>query len=210
VTKDDARIFLDSLSTTPSDDLTTRKAGFIAFDAADLDPETGSGLGNLFDTELATGKEYQHGDSRGDITGLFDGIPDEMVDESDIDYVFSHLNGSDARLDFNGDSLINSADIAELVQNILGTTFGDSDLDGDVDLSDLSNLAANYGQSPRTWTQGNFDGDNDVDLSDLSTLATYYGNGSAEAFAAFQSLVPEPACIALLPLAGMVLTRRRR
>ena len=92
---------------------------------------------------------------------------------------------------------------------------GDSDLDDDVDLSDLGNLATNYEQSPpRTWGQGDFDCDQDVDLSDLGTLATYYGQGQAQAYAAFEALtgieVPEPTSLTIIGLAGCLRRARHR
>jgi len=78
---------------------------------------------------------------------------------------------------------------------------GDADLDGDVDLSDLSTLAGAYGQTTGgTWLTGDFDLDGDIDLSDLSLLASSYGGGTAQAFTDFQTIqaIPEPACPALL------------
>lgn len=92
-------------------------------------------------------------------------------------------------------------------------TIGDTDFDGDVDLSDLGVLATNYGQ-PGTmgWHQGDFDTDGDVDLNDLGQLATYYGAGAAQAFADFQALtsVPEPSAM-LVPSMGLAgLWWRRR
>ena len=112
----------------------------------------------------------------------------------------------------NGDSAVTTADLNYEVQTILNTNFGDTDLDGDVDLNDLTNLAANYGQSPRGWGQGNFDPDTDVDLNDLSAMAAYYGLGEAQAFAAFEALnVPEPTTVVSLGLVGLrALARRRR
>jgi hypothetical protein len=118
----------------------------------------------------------------------------------------------------NGDTFVDSADVTELVEVILGTEFGDSDTDGDVDLSDLGNLATNYEQSPpRGWGQGDFDCDNDVDLSDLGTLATNYSGGQAQAYSEFSALtgveVPEPAGLASLALlagAKAAFGRRRR
>jgi hypothetical protein len=53
---------------------------------------------------------------------------------------------------------------------------GDLDFDGDVDLSDLAQLLANYGTtSGATYEDGDLDGDGDVDLSDLAELLAYYG-----------------------------------
>jgi len=88
---------------------------------------------------------------------------------------------------------------------------GDSDGDGDVDLNDLSNLAAAYGVTTNgQWGQGDFDSDGDIDLNDLSSLAANYGTGEAAAFADFQALaaVPEPAALGLLALGGTALVRR--
>ena len=56
------------------------------------------------------------------------------------------------------------------------TLAGDTDLDFDVDLSDLGNLATNFGKtSGGLWIEGNFDYDDDVDLPDLGTLSTSFG-----------------------------------
>jgi hypothetical protein len=47
--------------------------------------------------------------------------------------------------------------------------------DGRVNISDLSVLAANYGQLGRTHAQGDINGDNAVNISDLSILAANWG-----------------------------------
>jgi hypothetical protein len=52
---------------------------------------------------------------------------------------------------------------------------GDLDGDGDVDLSDLSQLLAHYGMTGVSYADGDLDGDGDVDLSDLSALLAVYG-----------------------------------
>lgn len=55
---------------------------------------------------------------------------------------------------------------------------GDLDEDGDVDLSDLAALLANFGvTSGATWADGDLDGDGDVDLSDLAALLAVFGDG---------------------------------
>ena len=54
---------------------------------------------------------------------------------------------------------------------------GDLDGDGDVDLSDLAQLLANYGMTDGAeYEDGDLDGDGDVDLSDLAALLGVYGS----------------------------------
>ncbi len=54
--------------------------------------------------------------------------------------------------------------------------FGDLDGDGDVDLTDLATLLANYGTpSGAEYEDGDLDGDGDVDLTDLAMLLANYG-----------------------------------
>lgn len=52
---------------------------------------------------------------------------------------------------------------------------GDTDDDGDVDLSDLAVLLSNFGRTDASRQHGDFDGDADVDLSDLATLLGGFG-----------------------------------
>jgi hypothetical protein len=53
---------------------------------------------------------------------------------------------------------------------------GDADRDGRVNLNDFNILAANFGQSPRGFTQGDFDYDAIVNLNDFNILASRFGN----------------------------------
>jgi hypothetical protein len=58
---------------------------------------------------------------------------------------------------------------------------GDANGDNMVDVGDLGILAANYGQSGKTWEQGDFNNDHAVDVGDLGILAAHYGEGSTQA-----------------------------
>jgi subtilisin-like proprotein convertase family protein len=104
----------------------------------------------------------------------------------------------------------NSYSVTANMGQLIEAVPGDADYDGDVDLSDLSILAANYGRTDDgLWKFGDFDLDFDVDLSDLGALATHYDPGEAQAFADFNALaVPEPAAGAIF-IASLFVRRRR-
>lgn len=53
--------------------------------------------------------------------------------------------------------------------------FGDLDGDNDIDIADLSQLLAHYGQQVAGYEDGDLDEDGDVDIADLSALLAVYG-----------------------------------
>ena len=169
----DVRYFADGLYLV--NDLLDRKAGFTAVDNAFG--------GNFFGTTLATGS-YQAGASRADVAG---DLPtrgwapnghDGVVDANDIDYVranfgdWSDLNDAvniDLSADMTGDLLVNADDVAEIVESILGTEFGDVNLDGVVDGADLAIAEANLGQAGG-WADGDMNGDGIIDAADIAII----------------------------------------
>ncbi len=112
------------------------------------------------------------------------------------------------------------------------TLLGDANLDGTVNGTDFSILAANFGRGLTNWDQGNFLYGPSINGSDFSALAANFGQGDSgadvpvsladidalDAFAIANNLplptiaaVPEPAAAALLLSAatGALLRRRR-
>lgn len=98
-----------------------------------------------------------------------------VVDDEDIDALFGKLGSRDVMRDVDGSGAIDDEDVDVLVEDVIGTAYGDSTLDKVVDLEDLAKLATNFGQSGKGWAEGDYTGDGEVDLSDLAKLATNFG-----------------------------------
>ena len=75
---------------------------------------------------------------------------------------------------------------------------GDANLDGRVDINDLTIVLGHYGQTGLTWTQGEFTGDGTVDINDLTIVLANYANGGGLAAGTGLAAVPEPAAAILL------------
>jgi hypothetical protein len=112
------------------------------------------------------------------------------------------------------------------------TLLGDANLDGTVNGSDFSILAANFGKGYTNWDQGNFLFTSSVNGSDFSALASNFGQGDSgadlpvtladiaalDSFAIANGLplptfaaVPEPAsALLIISTSVSILMRRRR
>jgi len=152
------------------------------------------------------------------ISGDFDGDGD--VDADDIDLLADAIrlglinpmyDLSGAGEDGTPDGFIDLNDLDYLVHQLVETTigvgseYGDFNLDGIIDTTDLTRLATYYGPGD-TWAKGNANRNIDLitDTTDLTILATYYGFGVPD-------VVPEPATLSLLALgACLPLLRKRR
>ncbi len=133
---------------------------------------------------------------------------DGVVGAWDIGLLQRHVGEAAYGLgyDLNGDGAASAADVDVLVQEILGTRFGDTDLNRRVDLDDLTIVGTFYGQpGSYSWREGDFNGDGIVDLDDLTTLGTFYGWRPSG-----PTPLPEPATLGLLGLGALPLLRRRR
>jgi hypothetical protein len=96
------------------------------------------------------------------------------------------------------------------------TRYGDTNLDGTVNLSDFNALASNFGQAGRIWTQGDFNYDGNVNLGDFNLLASNFGLAATgpdgptpQDWANLAGSVPEPAATLLAAVACTILRRRR-
>jgi thiol-disulfide isomerase/thioredoxin len=84
-----------------------------------------------------------------------------------------------------------------VIDSITMTLAGDANLDGTVNLIDLSYVLANFDKTGMTWAKGDFTGDGMVNMADLSKLLTNFDRTSGSSAAGI-SAVPEPSSVALL------------
>ncbi len=124
------------------------------------------------------------------LTGGQDGV----VDINDMDYLVRFL--------------VQTTAVDEAGDRIFGTEYGDFNLDGSVELGDLTRLGTYYGVGS-TWAQGNANRYLDllIELGDLTILGTYYGADNGGIFG-----IPEPGTLAIIALGatGLLLCRRKR
>src|SRR5205085_12066278 len=93
------------------------------------------------------------------------------------------------------------------------TASGDANLDGLVDLTDFTILAANFNGSGKRSALGDFNYSGNVDLTDFTMLAANFNFAvpdGAGAAATLGSTVPEPAALGATGVARALLRRRRR
>ena len=82
---------------------------------------------------------------------------------------------------------------------------GDANLDGRVDMNDLTIVLANFGKTTgMSWGTGDFNGDGTVDVNDLTAVLSNFGQVWS-ASAPSVSAVPEPSGLMLLGLAAAAL-----
>jgi hypothetical protein len=75
---------------------------------------------------------------------------------------------------------------------------GDANVDGKVDINDLTRVLTNYNQNVGVvWGSGDFNRDGKVDINDLTIVLTNY-NQSLGASSVGLSPVPEPGTLLLL------------
>ena len=89
---------------------------------------------------------------------------------------------------------------------------GDANDDGKVDLTDLNTVLNNLGTTQSSWNKGNFDGAATIDLTDLNDVLNNLGTSfpSGGAVQPNAAAAPEPATLALLAFAPLLLNRHRR
>ena len=112
---------------------------------------------------------------------------DNKIDLADVNYVLKQFNnafvtdgaanwsnldeavGFDLSADMNGDLIVNQDDVTDIVVNVLGTKYGDLNLDGVVTCVEKNTIVLGLGNSVSTgWAGGDLNGNGLIDNQDTS------------------------------------------
>ena len=114
--------------------------------------------------------QYVHNGMMGDLNR--DGSRDAL----DLDLLAQAIRENQMNLtfDLNGDHQVDALDHAFLAEDLIGTRYGDTDLDGDVDFVDFQMLSSRFGQKGG-WRDGNFGLNDSVNIDDFFMLSSNFG-----------------------------------
>ena len=138
--------------------------------------------------------------------GDFNG--DRVFTPRDTDELVDAINSPEPSdfYDLNGDGSVNADDRTFWIKELANVTYGDADMNGEVDFGDFLALSGAF-ETDGGWSGGDFDGSGLTDFVDFLTLSGNFGQ-TVTAVAS----VPEPSSVALASFAMFVfgLLRRRR
>lgn len=138
------------------------------------------------------------------VLGDFDA--DGLLTAADMDLLSEEVlaKSNQALFDLTEDAIVDEADRRMWVEELVGTQFGDTNLDQKVDFADFVALSSAFNE-PGGWAQGDSDGDGQVAFGDFVALSTNYNQPVATA------AVPEPSPLVLLvfALCSLPMVRRR-
>jgi hypothetical protein len=133
---------------------------------------------------------------------------DGQVDVSDVDLLSSAIRSAslNLRFDINGSGGADLGDLAQMIHEVFGTWFGDANLDGLFDTSDLVTTfqAGQYEDAATrnsTWSTGDWNADGDFTSSDL--VKAFQDGGYEHGPRPSAAAVPEPSGLAVL-LSGAI------
>jgi hypothetical protein len=135
--------------------------------------------------------------AEGDLTG------DGAADAADIDTLYDAIaRGSETEyFDLDESLTVDSSDVTFLVETIIGSYMGDTNLDGRVSAADLNQVGIHWQATNCVgWSTGDLTGDGKVNAADLNVLGVNWQNGVALAAPKLGLRVPRaPLAVAATP-----------
>ena len=104
------------------------------------------------------------------------GVPLSTLVSGGTSWTFQQATAVDNQCDIVGDG---TDALGNNKAFLLTALPGDANLDGRVDINDLTIVLAHYGQTGTTWAKGEFTGDGTVDINDLTIVLAHYGQTPA-------------------------------
>ncbi len=99
----------------------------------------------------------------------------DAIELRSVDDIFDGIREADIAYDLNEDGMLSLSDASFVVEEVLGTRFGDINLDGSVDFTDFLKLSANFGRTDAAFADGDMDADQTVSFADFLQLSNNFG-----------------------------------
>ena len=133
---------------------------------------------------------------------------DDLIDADDIDAIYQAVRDAleddpDLLFDFNGDEEVDQDDVDYLVFAIIGTVYGDINLDGLVSIGDLTIMSDHF-EEMGGWAIGNLNDDLVVGIGDYVILDENYP------YTGGLNPIPEPGTLAVVLMCFKAAGRRKR
>lgn len=105
----------------------------------------------------------------------FDG--DNDFDMNDINLMLAAIGSSNTLFDLDNSGTVDKADMDILIYDVFQTSYGDTDLDADVDEIDLLTLIEHWLDGTGLWQHGETESVNLIGYSDYANFAKYWLSG---------------------------------
>ena len=144
--------------------------------------------------------------SPGDVDG------NGTIDAGDVEFLAAAIrrNSSTVGFDFDDSGTVDGKDLVHMIQFVIGSWLGDSNLDGEFNSGDLVEVfqAGRYETGiAANWSQGDWNGDGVFDSGDF--VNGFQGGGYEQGPRGVVRAVPEPSGVLIVALAGIIIYRRQ-